>query len=127
MDDRPLLAIDGDSLAHRAYHALPKSIQGALVGFSNFVLRLWDAEEPRAVLVGWDTLDSPTYRHEALPGYQSGRQFDRSLERVFGGVAIPSAEFELTEVRVRGATIRVQVNRFLEFGDCAVQVLETGE
>jgi DNA polymerase-1 len=79
MDDRPLLAIDGDSLAHRAYHALPKSIQGALVGFSNFVLRLWDAEEPRAVLVGWDTLDSPTYRHEALPGYQSGRQFDRSL------------------------------------------------
>jgi DNA polymerase-1 len=79
MDDRPLLAVDGDSLAHRAYHALPKSIQGALVGFSNFLLRLWDAEQPGAVLVGWDTLDAPTYRHEALPGYQSGRQFDRSL------------------------------------------------
>src|SRR5215470_14377944 len=79
MDTGLLLAVDGDSLAHRGYHALPKSIQGALVGFSNFLLRLWDSEEPVAVLVGWDTLDVPTYRHEALAGYQAGRVFDRSL------------------------------------------------
>src|SRR5207302_5303912 len=26
---KPLLAVDGDSLAHRAYHALPKSIRRA--------------------------------------------------------------------------------------------------
>ena len=83
---RPLLAIDGDSLAHRAYHALPKSIRGtggrpanALVGFGNFLLRLWDAEAPRAVIVGWDSLDTPTYRHDALPAYQSGREFDDAL------------------------------------------------
>src|SRR5580765_3773444 len=75
----PLLAVDGDSLAHRGYHALPKSIQGALVGFSNFLLRLWDSEAPRAVLVGWDTYEAPTYRHEALPAYQSGREFDAAL------------------------------------------------
>jgi DNA polymerase-1 len=31
------------------------------------------------VLVGWDSLETPTYRHEALPAYQSGREFDRSL------------------------------------------------
>ena len=86
MDEGPLLAVDGDSLAHRAYHALPKSIRGAngrsanaLVGFSNFLLRLWDAETPAAVLVGWDTLDTPTYRHEALAGYQSGREFEDSI------------------------------------------------
>jgi DNA polymerase-1 len=86
MSDRPLLAIDGDSLAHRAYHALPKSIRGAggrpanaLVGFANFLLRLWDAEQPRAVLVAWDSLDTPTYRHEALAEYQSGREFDDAL------------------------------------------------
>ncbi len=79
MDGAPLLAIDGDSLAHRAYHALPKSIRGALVGFSNFLLRLWDAESPVAVVVGWDTLDVPTYRHEALAGYQSGREFEDSI------------------------------------------------
>src|SRR5215470_14285846 len=79
MDTGLLLAVDGDSLAHRGYHALPKSIQGALVGFSNFLLRLWDAERPAAVLVGWDTLDTPTYRHEALAGYQSGREFEDSI------------------------------------------------
>jgi DNA polymerase-1 len=84
--DRPLLVIDGDSLAHRAYHALPKSIRraegrpgNALVGFANFLLRLWENEQPRAVLVGWDTLTVPTYRHELFPGYQAGREFDAEL------------------------------------------------
>ena len=83
---QPLMAVDGDSLAHRAYHGLPKTISragrrpaGALVGFSNFLMRLWDTERPRAVVVGWDTLESPTYRHEALPGYQAGRVFDDAL------------------------------------------------
>jgi DNA polymerase I len=78
----PLLVLDGDSLAHRAYHALPKSIlNNAVLGFTNFVLRLWEMEEPRAVVVGWDTLTAPTYRHEALEVYQSGREFDDSLLR----------------------------------------------
>jgi DNA polymerase I len=83
---RPLLVIDGDSLAHRAYHALPKTIRradkrpsNAIVGFTNFLLRLWDDEQPRAVLVGWDTLEVPTYRHKAFETYQSGREFDDAL------------------------------------------------
>jgi DNA polymerase-1 len=75
-----MLAIDGDSLAHRAYHGIPKSVRlNALVGFSNFLLRLWDGEQPEAVLVGWDSLETPTYRHEALPAYQSGREFEDSI------------------------------------------------
>jgi DNA polymerase-1 len=81
-----LLAIDGDSLAHRAYHALPKTIRRAegrpgnmLVGFSNMLLRLWENERPAAVLVGWDSLGSPTYRHELYAGYQAGREFDDEL------------------------------------------------
>jgi 5'-3' exonuclease len=84
--DAPLLAVDGDSFAHRAYHALPKSIRrgdggpaGALVGFANMLLRLWEAEQPRAVLVAWDSLGTPTYRHEAFEGYQAGREFDQEL------------------------------------------------
>ncbi|MFN2469406.1 MAG: 5'-3' exonuclease H3TH domain-containing protein [Gaiellaceae bacterium] len=83
---RPLLAVDGDSFAHRAHHALPSSITradgrqaGAIVGFTNMLLRLWEAEQPRTVLVGWDTLTTPTYRHEAYPAYQSGREFDPEL------------------------------------------------
>jgi DNA polymerase-1 len=83
---RPLLVVDGDSLAHRAYHALPKSFRraegrpgNALLGFSNFMLRLWESEQPRAALVGWDSLDTPTYRHELFAGYQAGRVFDADL------------------------------------------------
>jgi DNA polymerase-1 len=83
---RPLLIIDGDSFAHRAYHGLPKSIRrrgnrggGAVVGFANTLLRLYEIERPRAVLVGWDTLDVSTYRHQSFPAYQAGRQFDSEL------------------------------------------------
>jgi 5'-3' exonuclease len=51
---RPLLVIDGDNFAHRSYHALPKSIRrignqggGAIVGFANFLLGLYESERPR--------------------------------------------------------------------------------
>ena len=77
---KPLLVVDGDSLAHRAYHAMPKSIRlNGVLGLANMLLRLWEAEEPRAVLVGWDTYEIPTYRHEAFEPYQSGRVFEESL------------------------------------------------
>ncbi|MDX6507367.1 MAG: polymerase [Gaiellaceae bacterium] len=76
----PLLAVDGDSLAHRAYHAMPKSIRlNGVLGFANMLLRLWESEQPRAVLVGWDTYEIPTYRHQAFQPYQSGRVFEESL------------------------------------------------
>src|SRR3954452_4699578 len=83
---RPLLVIDGDSFAHRAYHALPKTIRragnrggGAIVGFANYLLRLWQDERPRAVAVGWDTLDAPTWRVQEFADYQGGRAFDDEL------------------------------------------------
>ena len=108
---KPLLVIDGDSLAHRAYHALPKTFRraegkpgNALLGFSNFLLRLWDSERPRAVLVGWDSLEHPTYRHELFAGYQAGREFDDDLLEqldllpelvgAFGFVAAKGAGYE---------------------------------
>ncbi|HSL63052.1 MAG TPA: 5'-3' exonuclease [Gaiellaceae bacterium] len=83
---KPLLVVDGDSLAHRAFHALPSSIRdGAgrpanmVVGFANMLVTVWEAEQPRATVVGFDTLTVPTYRHEAFPGYQAGRDFPREL------------------------------------------------
>lgn len=83
---QPLLVIDGDSFAHRSYHALPKTIlrrgrkpAGAILGFANMLLRLYRDEQPRAVIVAWDTLEIPTYRHEKFPAYQSGREFDDAL------------------------------------------------
>jgi DNA polymerase-1 len=81
-----LLVIDGDSFAHRSYHALPKTIRrsdgtgaGAIVGFANFLLRFYADERPRAVIVGWDTLEALTTRHQMFPAYQSGREFDGDL------------------------------------------------
>ncbi len=83
---RPLLAVDGDSLAHRAYHALPRSITGGdgkpanmLVGFTNMLVSVWESEAPRTVFVGFDSIGEPTYRHELLPGYQGGRDFPPDL------------------------------------------------
>jgi DNA polymerase I len=83
---KPLLIVDGDSFAHRSYHALPKSIRradggpaGLLTGVGNLLVRLWEEEQPRAVLVAWDTLTVPTYRHQALESYQAGRVFDADL------------------------------------------------
>ena len=75
-----LLALDGDSLAHRAYHGGPKNIRNnAISGFANWLAQLWQAEAPDAIVVGWDTLTVPTYRHEAFQPYQSGREFDQAL------------------------------------------------
>ena len=83
---KPLLVVDGDSFTHRAYHALPGRCAGRMaarrtrsIGFSDMLMRLWRDERPRTVLVAWDTLDVPTYRHEALDAYQSGRVFEDEL------------------------------------------------
>ena len=83
---RPLLVVDGDSFAHRAYHALPKTIRradarpaGAILGFASVLLRFYQTERPRAVLVAWDTLTEPTFRNELYPAYQTGRAFDDEL------------------------------------------------
>jgi hypothetical protein len=65
---------------------LPKTIRrsdgkgaGAIVGFANFLLRLYADEQPRAVVVSWDTLETPTKRHQLFPAYQSGRAFAQDL------------------------------------------------
>lgn len=82
---RPLLVLDGDSLAHRAYHgSRPLAGAGgrpinALHGFAIMAMGLWRAEMPRAVLACWDTLTVPTYRHEEWPQYQTGREFDPEI------------------------------------------------
>ena len=82
----PLLVVDGDNFTHRAYHSVPKSIKGsggqpvnAIVGWTNMMLGVWQAEQPRAVYVGWDTLGVETYRHKLWPAYQGGRHFDREI------------------------------------------------
>src|SRR5438445_4340084 len=86
--ERPLLIIDGDNLAHRAYHSMPKSLKSAdgrpinaIVGWTNMLVTLWESEQPRSIYVAWDTLGVDTYRHELWPTYQGGRVFDNAIVR----------------------------------------------
>lgn len=86
--ERPLLIIDGDNLAHRAYHSMPKSLRSpdgrpinAIVGWTNMLLTVWDSQEPRSIFVAWDTLGVDTYRHKLWPMYQGGRVFDDAIVR----------------------------------------------
>ncbi len=83
---RPLLVLDCDSLAHRAYHAVPRTVRDAagqpanmIVGFANMLLGLWRVERPRTVLACWDTVGVPPWRHALLPEYQGGRDFPDDL------------------------------------------------
>src|SRR5690606_2807174 len=82
----PLLVVDGDSFAHRAYHAVPKSVRragnkagNAIVGFANYLLRFYESERPRAVVVGWDTLSEPNWRAKEFAPYQGGREFEDEI------------------------------------------------
>jgi DNA polymerase-1 len=116
----PLLLIDGDSLTHRAYHG-SRPLEGAdgrpinaLHGFAVMLLALVRTERPRAVLVCWDTLTVPTYRHRLWPPYQSGRDFDdeilEQLDRApelvtaFGFAAAKAGGFEADDLLAAAAS-----------------------
>lgn len=83
---RPLLIVDGDNLAHRAYHSTPKTVKGeggqvinAVVGFVSMLIRVYGEEQPRNAFIAWDTLGVDTYRNGLWPAYQGGRVFDKEI------------------------------------------------
>ena len=84
---RPLLVIDGDSFAHRAYHALPKTIMraGQQAGGRHPRLReLSSCDSTRAssrAPCWWAGIRSPRkpIGTKVSPTYQSGRDFDDAL------------------------------------------------
>jgi DNA polymerase-1 len=76
---KPLLAVfDGDSLAHRAYHAMPPiwTHQGqsnhAVYGFGSMLLKALEQIRPRYAVVAFDT-PTPTFRHQAFAEYKAQR------------------------------------------------------
>jgi DNA polymerase-1 len=72
------LLIDGNSIGHRAYHALPRlwSYQGqpnhAVYGFTAMLVKALADLRPRYGAIAWDT-PAATYRHEAFAGYKADR------------------------------------------------------
>ncbi|MFO7255795.1 MAG: hypothetical protein C0P70_009800, partial [Bacillota bacterium] len=65
-----LVLVDGHSLIHRAYHALPplstRSGQPthAVYGFTSMLIKLLQEERPEYMAVAFD-MKGPTFRHEA--------------------------------------------------------------
>ena len=68
------------------------------------MMRLWQAERPGAVLVGWDSLETPTYRHQAFEPYQSGRVFEEPLLEQLA--LLPAVCEKLGLPRRKGAGLR---------------------
>ena len=73
-----LLAVDGNSLMHRAFHALPLLDSGgiytnAVFGFLSMLLKAVQELSPRYIAVAFD-LPVPTFRHTAYADYKAGRR-----------------------------------------------------
>ena len=78
-DPRPLVLLDGMSLAFRAFFALPTDIAtseglvtNALHGFAAMLLSLVRSQNPRAVAVAFD-LSGGTFRDVMVEDYKGGR------------------------------------------------------
>ena len=71
------LIIDGNSLMHRAFHALPLmdadgTYTNAIHGFLQMILKVIKDEHIQYVAVCFDE-HGPTFRHTAYPDYKAGR------------------------------------------------------
>jgi len=83
---RKILIIDGHSLAHRAFHALPPTLSradgtptNAVLGFCNMMVKLLEQEQPDVGICAFDR-PSPTFRHEQYEEYKATRKpMDESL------------------------------------------------
>ncbi|MFM7950650.1 MAG: 5'-3' exonuclease H3TH domain-containing protein [Acidimicrobiaceae bacterium] len=106
-----LMALDGNSLAYRAFFALPTDmvtangqVTNAIYGFTSMLLTLMRDHKPDGVVVVFDRKE-PTFRHEAAPEYKAQResqpdilyqQLDliREMLKTMGIEAIDAAGFE---------------------------------
>ena len=74
-----LLLIDGNSLAYRAFFALPTDmatasgqVTNAVFGFTSMLVNLLKDHKPNGIAVAFD-LPQPTFRHELVDDYKAGR------------------------------------------------------
>jgi DNA polymerase-1 len=79
LDKKKLVLIDGNSIAYRAFFALPllnndKGIHtNAVYGFTMMLQRILEDEKPTHLLVAFDA-GKTTFRHETFSEYKGGRQ-----------------------------------------------------
>ncbi len=74
-----LMLLDGNSLAYRAFFALPTDmstasgqVTNAVFGFTSMLVNLLKDHKPDAIAVAFDRPE-PTFRHELVTDYKAGR------------------------------------------------------
>ncbi len=115
------MLIDGNSLAYRAFFALPTDmatasgqITNAVFGFTSMLINLWRDHDPEQIIVAFDRPE-PTFRHARVPTYKGTRDAAPDILRqqmglvreVLDGLAIPTidaAGFEADDVIATLAT-----------------------
>lgn len=76
---KKLVLVDGNSIAYRAFFALPllnndKGVHtNAVYGFTMMLMRILEEEKPTHMLVAFDA-GKTTFRHETFKEYKGGRQ-----------------------------------------------------
>ncbi len=100
-----LLLLDGNSLLHRAYYALPDwrnrsgEATAGIYGFLSMLIKTIEDLKPSHLIVVFDC-PAPTFRHLLYVGYQTNREKDRQisddiwgqvekLKIVFAKMAVP--------------------------------------
>ncbi|MDD5448160.1 MAG: DNA polymerase I, partial [Actinomycetota bacterium] len=80
MKNKKILLIDGNSLAYRAFFALPKSLStssgqvtGAVYGFTSMLFKVLDEEKPDACVVAFDVPRGELERTQAFAEYKAHR------------------------------------------------------
>ena len=116
-----VMLIDGNSLAYRAFFALPTDmatasgqITNAVFGFTSMLINLWRDHEPDQIIVAFDRPE-PTFRHAKVSSYKGTRDAAPDILRqqmglvreVLDALALPmvdAAGFEADDVIATLAT-----------------------
>jgi len=101
-----LLILDGNSVLHRAYYALPDwrnrsgEATAGVYGFLSMLLKAIEELKPTHLAIVFDT-PQPTFRHTMYVGYQTNREKDRQIsEDIWGQVEKLKVVFEKMGVPV---------------------------
>ena len=128
---RKLLLLDGNSLAYRAFFALPTDmatasgqVTNAVFGFTSMLINLLRDHGPDLVAVAFDRPE-PTFRHDMADDYKAGRaeapdilrQQMGLVRQVVDVLAIPELELAGYEADDIIATLATQAR------DCGIEVV----
>lgn len=101
-----VLILDGNSVLHRAYYALPDwrnrngEATAGVYGFMSMLIKALEQLKPTHLVIVFDH-PSPTFRHNMYVGYQTNREKERQVsEDIWGQVDKLKEVFQLLGVPV---------------------------